>query len=151
MKENLSTKIFSLLLSFPAIRGHILWCTIWERRACLTHTHQLFHLLLYTDPHCSHFSGPWSLHSSLIEFKGTLLCPRQLKRMEHGAISLLTSEFHSLYIETSTLIKYHQFLESIITKMHVGGMRNLYKYMLNMIVWGVLEKKNPSFMQRWVQ
>ena len=61
--------------------------------------------------------------------------------MEHGAISLLTSEFHSLYIETSTLIKYHQFLESIITKMHVGGMRNLYKYMLNMIVWGVLEKK----------
>lgn len=68
VKENLSTRIFSLLLSFPAVRGHILWCTIWERRACLTGTHQLFHLLLYTDPHCSCFSGPWSLHNSLIEF-----------------------------------------------------------------------------------
>lgn len=69
--------------------------------------------------------------------------PTSVKEDGTCAITLLTYEFHSLYIETSTLIKYHQFLESIITKMHVGDEKPLQVY-ANTVVWGILEK-NPIF------
>ena len=62
--------------------------------------------------------------------------------MEHGAISLLTSEFHSPHIETSTLIKYREYLESIITKMHVEIPLQIYAKYDTM---GSPRKKKPIF------
>lgn len=121
--------------------GYLVQCTLWKWRFCLTGTLQVSPLELSIDPRRPCLCGLWSC---TLGWKSSQASPMQalLATCCFCPTAISAPALRSAHIETSTPGKVWEYIQSVTTKMHVGEMRYLYKWMLRVILGGVQEKNN---------